>query len=136
MQGPWYEFHPDSAGYIERRLKDGEPVSKAQLVRVFEANPGFNWQGPIFEMLCQIMQGTLKQKPGPKEREDWALWQCINACVELEYDDIVAARTRSGQPRQRYDLSPMEEAYENTARAFRLGAGRSLANQLSSRKLR
>jgi hypothetical protein len=134
MQGPWYLFHPDSPGYLERKLEDGETVSRADLVRVFEANPGHSWEGDLHALYSQLLNGTFKSKPGPKERFSWAMWQCINAWVDLEADDIRAERV--GYQRTRSDLSPMQQAYENTARRFRMGTGASLANSLTSRKLR
>ncbi|MFK4794228.1 hypothetical protein [Sphingobium sp. ZW T5_29] len=134
MQGPWYFFHPDSPGYLQRKLDLSEPISRAELVRVFEANPGFAWEGALHTLYCHVLNGSFKGKPGPKERFSWSMWQCINAWVDLEAEDVRAER--AGRPHIGADLSPVQEAYERTARAFRLGTGPSLANSLSSRKLR
>lgn len=134
MQGPWHLFHPDSPGYLERRVAEGEPVSRADLARVFEANPGHKWDGALHSLYSQMLNGTFKGKPGPRERFSWAMWQCINAWVDLEAEDIRAHR--AGRPHKRSDFSPMQQAYENTARRFGLGTGAALANSLSSRKLR
>lgn len=134
MQGPWYLFHPDSPCYVERKLAEGKDISRADLSRIFEANPGHKWEGVIHMLLCQILSGTFRSKPGPKERISWSMWQCINAWVDLEADDVRAERAT--RPRVGSDLSPMQEAYERTARAFRLGTGAALANTLSSRRLR
>ncbi|MFD1107111.1 hypothetical protein [Sphingobium olei] len=134
MQGPWYFFHLDSPGYLQRKLDQGEPISRSELIRAFKANPGFAWEGTLYKLYCQMLDGSFKGKPGPKERLSWSMWQCINAWVDLEAEDI---RTeRAGRPQIGADLSPMQEAYERTARQFQLGSGSSLANSLSSRKLR
>ena len=134
MQGPWYLFHPDSPGYLERKLENGDHISRAELVRVFEANPSHSWEGDLHAFYSQMLNGTFKGKPGPKERFSWSMWQCINAWVDLEAEDIRAER--AGRARIGADLSPVQEAYERTARAFRLGTGAALANSLSSRRLR
>lgn len=134
MQGPWYFFHPDSPGYLQRKLDRGEPISRAELARVFEANPGFAWEGALHTLYCQMLNGSFKGKPGPRERLSGSMWQCINAWVDLEAEDVRAER--AGRPNLGADLSPVQEACERTARVFRLGTGPSLANSLSSRKLR
>ena len=134
MQGPWYLFHPDSPGYLERKLENGDHISRADLVRVFEANPGHGWAGDLHALYSLILNGTFRGKPGPKERFSWAMWQCINAWVDLEAEDI--REDRAGRPHERSDLSPMQQACENTARRFKLGTGASLANSLTSRNLR
>ena len=98
-------------------------MSRADLVRVFEANPGHSWEGDLHTLYSQLLNGTFKGKPGPKERFSWAMWQCINVWVDLEADDIRAERARC--TRTRSDLSPKQQAYEHTARRFELGNGAS-----------
>lgn len=132
---PWHSFHPESPGFLERKLDRDEPVSRNELIAVYRANEGMAWEGPLFEMLNSVLSGTFKEKSGPKAGAYPPIWSCIRAWVQLEVEDIRAERAAPGYTRRRGDPSLMEEAYENTARAFRLSSGKRLANELSSRNL-
>ncbi|MCW2363119.1 MULTISPECIES: hypothetical protein [Sphingobium] len=133
---PWHQFDPESPGYLERKLKNGEHVRRAELITVYKANKGMAWDGLLHDMLGAVLDGTFKEKPGPKEGYSLAMLHIFNAYVDLEADDIREDRLASGYKRKLGDLSVMEEAYENTARIFKVTNGRRLANLLSSHKLR
>jgi hypothetical protein len=131
---PHYLFHPDSPGYLLRKLERDEPISREELIRVFETNPGMAWDGPLFGMMIQVVNGTYRNKRGPKSRFSCAKWRCIQAWVELEEEEIREQRAQSGFKKKAADYSVSEQAYENVARALKLGSGKSLANELSSRR--
>lgn len=135
FQGPYYHYHPDSPGYLEAKLETGQIISRADAARVFAANKDYKWPGDLHKIFSQIISDTFRETPGPKsDRLSWAQSEIVKQLVYLEREDVLSRRAMPSYERCRANLSPMDEACENVARAWKLGSGRTLQNKLSSCK--
>jgi hypothetical protein len=132
-----YEMHTsDSPHYLVEKLGRGEAIFQHEVLHVLRHNEGYVWRGEMHKLLVMALSDELPRKPGPKPRfSDWE-WRCINAAVDFRAEDIREARSDPGYVRCRGDMSPVEEALGEVASQRKLGSGRTLHNNLSSRNLR
>jgi len=135
--GPYHMFTPIHLAWLYYRDERGENVTAADLDVIKNHHPEAVTQPLFISYAKRAAAGKLHRKRGrkPASSRMGLLW-CASVWIDEEQEQIWAERRAGVRSLERSDESPIHEAAESVARLLRLGAGRSLLNQLSRLRMR
>ena len=137
---PYFEWHPDSIGWLHRRHRNGQWIGKTDVERLARAARDFMKDDLMQYYAWKVLSGTLGARRGARAKMENFGYFCrfILAMHWLPdiADDIDDERRLAGTYRQRGQLEPCVEAADRVGRYFRLPMGRSLLTAISSWKSR
>ena len=135
---PWYEWHPDSIGWLKRRARDGEEIRSADVGRVLELAPEAIPDPAVRDLVIRACSGELRPRrgrpcnPNRGSRLMTALW--LSDELVKRYSERKRRWKREGVTRPRGDLSPTDRAHAVVARILRYSSLEVLRNELCSYK--
>src|SRR6476620_6958248 len=65
---PYYEWDPCSPGWLLRKAREGEPISRIEVERIAQANPDMELDPVLFDVMAGALSGRLKGKRGAKAK--------------------------------------------------------------------
>lgn len=136
---PYYLWDPTSIGWLERCFATGRHISTSDVRRVLAENPHLASDRSLLNWIRESRARQPRRRAGRPKRD--FLHQAKLVVAGWLAQDLIAEwreqRMRGdadAPPKGRGLPSLSELAYEETARAFRLGSGPSLANAASALK--
>lgn len=134
---PYYLFDPDSIGWLKRLHEKDESVSKADVIRLLEADPDHANDPLLQQYVLKALKGELKGKPG---RQTTSIVQGVRFLMaQDEYERLLARingrRKNVKGARTKYPNELSIRLADAVARKWRLRcSGRSFLNRISLTK--
>lgn len=137
---PYFEWHPDSIGWLHRRHRNDQWIGKTDVERLARADRDFMKDDLMQYYAWKVLSGTLAARRGaPAKMENFGYFcRFVLAVHWLPQiaSDIDEERRLAGTRRQRGQVEPCVEAANRVGRYLKLPLGRSLLNAISSWKSR
>ena len=136
------EWEPTSPGWLLRKHREGEQISKAEVTRVIKANPDLEPDPVLFELMKGAISGSLKGKRGAKRKPGKA----AKEYAALELYEYYLPRIRAlmerekvrGRKRLRSDMSATELAHSLVAKQLKYkdaAVVRNVISEVRNRKI-
>jgi len=135
---PFFLFDPDSRGSLYFKLGKGHPIVNADIDRVLDNDAEASNDPRMLPILIASHKGLIKNKRGrPIHKDSFKykgriLW--LTDEVEARAAEIREERQGMTAIEKRALLTPKEQAAEDVARKYKMGAGLTLINAISSLK--
>ena len=137
---PHYLFHPESIGSLKRRAEGGEQVLPADLATLVAADPSVVPDTTLRRCLVRACRGDLHARRGRPKRSALAKIRTERAAHQVDVLVRWYKRAKRRGYSYAYDraqhpgLSLTDHVHELVARRLKLGAGRSLGNEIRAHK--
>jgi hypothetical protein len=132
----YYEWHPESIGWLHRRHCNGDPIEPADVKRLAKADASFIKDEMMQHYAQLCLTGELKKRRGrPPRGISYQLRLSIAAELVVERTSKIRdARRRDGNNGGRGLVEPCVQAADEIGNELYLPRGRSLLNAISEWK--
>jgi hypothetical protein len=131
---PYWHFDPTSVGSLHRKMRDGIPVYKEDIVALMRADPECASDRVMQQYLLPALEGKLSRPKGRQIDESRPAKITVAAVLVSNWAKEIRDERR-GKPRDRTRQEPCVQAAQEVSRYLGLGVtGRGLLNAISSQK--
>lgn len=130
-------FNPDHPGWLHHRVSRRQYISRSDVARIINANPGCEREDPLVrDLLVRAQADHLKRRRGRPEAELKVMHMALFLADEWISERRVEIWTerRAGKARLRTDPPPVLKAADEYARGFGCGTGGELLNRISKQR--